>query len=61
MTNSLKILLFSLVTLLFSYTIINIFVVQITVLQFLGIELINLFLTYIHKNYRKSLVIINNH
>jgi uncharacterized membrane protein len=61
MTNSLKILLFSLVTLLFSYTIINIFVVQITVLQFLGIELVNLFLTYIHKNYRKSLVIINNH
>jgi len=58
MTNSLKILLFSLVTLLFSYTIINIFVIQITVLQFLGIELVNLVLTYIHKNYRKSLIVI---
>jgi uncharacterized membrane protein len=58
MTNSLKILLFSLVTLLFSYTIINIFVIQITVLQFLGIELVNLVLTYIHKNYRKSLIAI---
>jgi uncharacterized membrane protein len=58
MTNNLKILLFSLVTLFFSYTIINIFVIQITVLQFLGIELVNLFLTYIHKNYRKSLIAI---
>jgi uncharacterized membrane protein len=58
MTNSLKILLFSLVTLFFNYTIINIFVIQITVLQFLGIELVNLFLTYIHKNYRKSLIAI---
>jgi|688.fasta_scaffold255721_3 hypothetical protein len=58
MTNSLKILLFSLVTLLFSYTVINIFVIQITVLQFLGIELVNLALTYIHKNYRKSLIVI---
>jgi uncharacterized membrane protein len=56
MTNSLKVLIFSLVTLLFSYTIINIFVTSLTVLQFLGIEIINMFLTYIHKKYRKSLI-----
>jgi hypothetical protein len=56
MTNSLKILIFSLVTLFFSYTIINIFVIQLTVLQFLGIEVINAILTYTHKNFRKSLI-----
>lgn len=56
MTNSLKILIFSLVTLFFSYTIINIFVIQLTVLQFLGIEVINTILTYTHKKFRKSLI-----
>lgn len=58
MTNSLKLLLFSLTGMFFSYTIINIFVIHLTVLQFLGIELINMVFTYIHKKYRNSLILV---
>lgn len=58
MTNSLKIFIFSIIALVFSYAIINIFVIQLTILQFLSIEVINTFLTYLHQNFRKSLIIV---
>lgn len=50
------ILLISIVSLFFSYFLIDFLIVEITLIQFLGIELINLTLNYLQDVHKKKLL-----
>jgi hypothetical protein len=50
------ILLISIISLFFSYFLVDFLIVKITLIQFLGIELINLTLNYLQDIHKKKLL-----